>query len=177
VLFRVFWENALGLPAGPWTHPFSLADPVGTPNGLKTASTGVQQAFGDALDAMQTVKLPFNVKLGTEQFTVRNGTKIPLPGGPADPDGEFNAVYLDVLRRQGNGPFLGSSYIQAVTWAPGRCAPRAATLLTYSESDDPASPHYSDQTELFSHRKWTTAYFCRAQVAKHALSTTVLRGG
>jgi hypothetical protein len=37
------------------------------------------------------------------------------------------------------------------------------------------SPYYDDQTELFSHSQWVTAYFCPAQVAAHAVSTTVLR--
>jgi acyl-homoserine-lactone acylase len=54
-------------------------------------------------------------------------------------------------------------------------SPAASTLVTYSESDNPASPHYADQTELFSQRTWATGYFCPAQVAAHALSTTVLR--
>ena len=49
-------------------------------------------------------------------------------------------------------------------------------MLTYSESDNPASPHYADQTELFSHKQWVTAYFSPAQVTAHAISTTILRG-
>jgi acyl-homoserine-lactone acylase len=172
VLFRQFWEGALSLPAGPWVHPFSPADPVHTPYGLDTTSTGVQQAFGDALASLHSAGLPYNVELGTVQYAVRNGRKIPLPGGPGDPDGEFNAIYL----QPGVGPVLGSSYIQDVTWVPGPCGPKAATVLTYSESANPASPHYADQTELFSHRRWAAAYFCRSEVAAHAVSATTLRG-
>ena len=41
-------------------------------------------------------------------------------------------------------------------------------LLTYSESDNPASPHYADQTELFSHPRFPTAWFCPARVTGHA---------
>lgn len=50
-------------------------------------------------------------------------------------------------------------------------------MLAYSESANPASPHYDDQTKLFSRRQWATGYFCPAQVAAHAVSTTVLSGG
>jgi acyl-homoserine-lactone acylase len=39
-------------------------------------------------------------------------------------------------------------------------------VLTSSESDNPDSPHYADQTELFSRRQWVTAAFCPAQVAR-----------
>jgi acyl-homoserine-lactone acylase len=174
VLFRAFWENALSLPAGPWTHPFSPARPVSTPYGLDTASTAVQRAFGSALAALKAAHLPYGITLGSVQYVVRDGTRIPLPGGPGDPDGELNAIYQ--FGGPGSVPLYGSSYIQAVTWNTGDPCPLAATLLTYSESANPASPHYADQTELFSHREWVTPYFCPAQVAAHAVSTAVVRG-
>jgi acyl-homoserine-lactone acylase len=175
VLFRDFWERALALPDGPWSHPFSAADPVGTPSGLDTARPAVQKAFGDALADLTAAHVSYDVALGTLQYVVRNGEKIPLPGGPGDPDGEFNAIYQDIARHPGADPSMGSSYMQVVTWTGGSRCPAASTLVTYSESGNPASPHYADQTELFSQRKWATGYFCPAQVAAHALSTTVLR--
>jgi acyl-homoserine-lactone acylase len=174
VLFREFWESASQVPGGPWTHPFSAANPVNTPYGLNTASKGVQQAFGNALASLSAARLPYDVALGTVQYVVRNGKKIPLPGGPGDPLGEFNGIYQPILQDPGTDPGIGSSYIQDVTWTTGDACPEAATLLTYSESDNPDSPYYADQTELFSHSQWVTAYFCPAQVAAHAVSTTVL---
>jgi acyl-homoserine-lactone acylase len=176
VLFRDFWERALNLPDGPWSNPFNAADPINTPYGLDTGSQQIQQAFGDALADLTAAHLPYNVALGTVQYVVRNGKQIPLPGGPGDPDGEFNAIYENVVQQPGVGPSLGSSYIQDVTWASGDSCPMAATLLTYSESADPTSPQYADQTELFSQSQWVTAYFCPAQVTAHAVSTTVLLG-
>ena len=173
VLFRAFWENALNLPAGPWSHPFRAASPLSTPSGLDTRSTAVKQAYGAALATLTAAHLPYNVTLGAVQYVVRDGTKIPLPGGPGDPDGELNAIYQ--FGGPGSVPLYGSSYIQVVTWKTGDRCPQAATLLTYSESDNPTSPHYADQTELFSHREFATAYFCPAQVTAHAVSTTVLR--
>jgi acyl-homoserine-lactone acylase len=170
-LFREFWENALSVPAGPWTHPFSAANPVNTPYGLNTASKAVRQAFGNALATLKAAHLPYDVALGTVQYVVRDGKNIPLPGGTADPLGEFNGIDQN---QPGTDPSIGSSYIQVVTWSTGNNCPQAATLLTYSESDNPGSPYYADQTELFSHRQWVTAYFCPAQVAAHAVSTTVL---
>jgi hypothetical protein len=57
-------------------------------------------------------------------------------------------------------------------------------VLAYSESANPASPHDDDQTRLFSRRQRVTGpggrargLFCPAQVAAHAVSTTVLSGG
>jgi acyl-homoserine-lactone acylase len=82
-----------------------------------------------------------------------------------------------VIDSPGAVPALSSTYIQVVTWASGDACPEAATVLTYSESDNPASPHYDDQTKLFSRRGWATAYFCPDQVAEHAVSATVVSSG
>jgi len=173
VLFREFWNNAVNSTFSPWSHPFSAASPVSTPYGLDTASKDVQRAFGDALAALTAAHLPYNVTLGSVQYVTLNGRKIPLPGGPGDPLGELNAIYQ--FAGPGTVPLYGSSYIQVVTWKSGDRCPEAATVLTYSESANPVSPHYADQTELFSHRQWVTAFFCSAQVAAHAVSTIVLR--
>jgi acyl-homoserine-lactone acylase len=176
VLFRAFWEQALALPEGPWAQPFDPADPVATPDGLNTADPGVQRSFGDALAELTAAGLPYDVPLGTVQYVLRSGQRIPLPGGPGDPDGEFNAIYQDVINHPGVDPILGSSYIQVVTWKSGDACPAADTLLTYSESANPASPHYADQTRLLSQKRFVTTYFCPAQVAAHAVSVTVLDG-
>jgi acyl-homoserine-lactone acylase len=174
VLFRYFWQNALNLPSGPWLHPYQPARPLTTPYGLDTASVQVRQAFGDALQAMTAAQLPYDVALSAVQYVTLNGERFPLPGGPADPVGEFNAIYQSA---PGAIPLLGSTYIQAVGWATGDSCPQAATVLAYSESSDSRSPHHTDQTRLFSQRRWATAYFCPAQVAAHALSTTVVASG
>ncbi|MEU1167739.1 penicillin acylase family protein, partial [Streptomyces sp. NPDC005921] len=58
---------------------------------------------------------------------------------------------------------FGSSHIQAVGWDGSRC-PVARTLLTYSQSSNPNSPHHSDQTLLFSDEKWVTARFCEKDI-------------
>jgi acyl-homoserine-lactone acylase len=173
VLFREFWQRALNSPGGPWAHPFDRAHPVTTPYGLNTASRAVQRAFGDALAAMTAAHLPYDVPLGSVQYKQAGNVKIPVPGGPGDPLGEFNAIYPARPGVIG----LGSSYVQAVTWKHGDACPEVATILTYSESDNPDSPHYADQTALFSHKGWVTTYFCPAQVRSHAASIIVVRGG
>jgi acyl-homoserine-lactone acylase len=55
--------------------------------------------------------------------------------------------------------------------------PRARTLLTYSESANPNSPHHTDQTVLFAHGRWVTERFSEAEIAADPLlQTTTLRG-
>jgi acyl-homoserine-lactone acylase len=172
VLFREFWQRALNVRGGPWAHPFDRAHPVTTPYGLNAASPAMQRAFGDALAALTAAHLPYGVPLGRVQYEQDGSAKIPVPGGPGDPLGEFNAIYPARPGVIG----LGSSYVQAVTWKHGDACPVVATVLTYSESDNPDSLHYADQTRLFSDKGWVTTYFCPAQVRAHAASVIVVRG-
>jgi acyl-homoserine-lactone acylase len=176
VLFSDFWELALQDWSSVWSHPYQASDPLGTPYGLNTTSPSVQQALGGALQEMNAghEPKPYDIALGQVQYVTLDGQNIPLPGGTLDPEGEFNAMVID---SPGAVPALSSTYIQVVTWASGDACPEAATVLTYSESDNPASPHYDDQTKLFSRRGWATAYFCPDQVAEHAVSATVVSSG
>ncbi len=69
----------------------------------------------------------------------------------------------------------GSSFIMAVEMTTH--GPVARTILTYSESANPTSPHYADQTTLFSHKQWVTERFTEAQIdADPTLQVTVLYG-
>ncbi|WP_307835495.1 penicillin acylase family protein [Streptomyces adelaidensis] len=40
----------------------------------------------------------------------------------------------------------------------------ARTLLTYSQSSNPNSPHHLDQTRLFSAEKWVRSRFCEKDI-------------
>ena len=42
--------------------------------------------------------------------------------------------------------------------------PTAASILTYSLSENPNSPHRADQTRLFSDKGWVPGRFCQAQI-------------
>ena len=53
----------------------------------------------------------------------------------------------------------GNSYIHAVSWDETDC-PDANAILTYSQSTDPASPHYADATKLYSESGWIDMPFC-----------------
>jgi acyl-homoserine-lactone acylase len=69
----------------------------------------------------------------------------------------------------------GASFIMAVELTAD--GPRTRTILTYSQSANPASPHHRDQTLLFSRKQWVTERFTEADIdADPQLQTTTLRG-
>ena len=160
-----------------WSHKFKASKPVTTPNGLDTASTGVQKAFGDALATMRPTGCHLMSRSApcSMSSAMASTSRCPAAGRP---DGEFNAIYQDVFDKSGRGqePTIGSSYIQVVTWHSSHGCPDAHTILTYSESANPKSRWYDDQTKLFSQRKWEAEDFCTKAVDAHTLTKMHLSG-
>ncbi|MGP9022417.1 penicillin acylase family protein [Streptomyces sp. BR1] len=165
LLFDRYWRKLTAtVPAAElWKVPFSAADPVRTPNTLNTASPGVARALADAVTELRAAGIPLDSALGEHQYVVRNGKRFPLSGG-TEGLGIWNKVegiwdptagYTEVS--------TGSSHIQAIGWNGSAC-PVARTLLTYSQSENPNSPHYSDQTKLYSAKRWVTSRFCERDI-------------
>ncbi|MFJ5263205.1 penicillin acylase family protein [Streptomyces sp. NPDC088387] len=173
LLFDRFWRKLIAaVPAARlWKVPFSAADPVRTPNTLDTSVPGIATALADTVAELRAAGIALGSKLGEHQVVVRNGKRIPVPGG-TESLGVWNKVepVWDTAKGGYSAVSTGSSYIQAVGWDGGRC-PVARTLLTYSQSSDPDSSHYSDQTRLFSGERWVTSRFCE----KDILSSPALR--
>ncbi|MFF7167137.1 penicillin acylase family protein [Streptomyces sp. NPDC008086] len=166
LLFDRFWRKLTAkVPAAQrWKVPFSATDPVHTPNTLNTDAPGFATALADAVAELRSAGIALDSRLGERQFIVRNGQRIPVPGG-TEGMGVWNKIEPVWNAAQGGYTEVttGSSHIQAVGWDGSRC-PVARTLLTYSQSANPNSPHFSDQTRLFSGEKWVTARFCEQDI-------------
>jgi acyl-homoserine-lactone acylase len=179
LLFRRFWDHAQGATPSPWRVPFDPADPVHTPNTLDTGNPQVRQALLDAVDDLDGAGVPLDAPLGEFQFVTRNGTRIPIHGGPGG-NGNFNAISAPWA--DGEGPQEvehGSSYVQVVGWRRDRRkkCPNARTILTYSQSVNPESPFFSDQTRKYSGKRWVKVRFCRRDVRRNTRERTVIRAG
>ncbi|MGY0489682.1 penicillin acylase family protein [Streptomyces sp. WG-D5] len=166
LLFDRFWRKlTAAVPAAQlWKVPFSASDPVRTPNTLNTQAPGFATALADTVAELRAANIPLDAKLGDHQFVTRGGERIPVHGG-TESLGVWNKVE-PVWNAAGGGytdVTTGSSYIQAVGWDGGRC-PVAHTLLTYSQSSNPNSAHSSDQTRLYSQKKWVKERFCESDI-------------
>ncbi|GGT79611.1 hypothetical protein GCM10010272_24520 [Streptomyces lateritius] len=168
LLFDRFWRKFTGAvpPAEQWKVPFSAADPVRTPHTLDTSSPGFAKALTDAVAELRTAGIPLDAPLGAHQFVVRGDRRIPVSGG-TEALGIWNKTE-PVWNAAGGGyteVAHGTSHVQAVGWDGSRC-PVARTLLTYSQSSNARSPHFSDQTELYAQERWVTSRFCEKDILR-----------
>ncbi|MEW2175596.1 penicillin acylase family protein [Streptomyces sp. NPDC005406] len=167
LLFDRFWRRAVSVPAAElWKVPFSPADPVGTPNTLNTSAPRVLVALADAVAELRGAGIALDAPLGRHQSVLRGDRRIPVGGG-TEALGVWNKTegVWDTAAGGYTDISTGSSYIQAVGWDGSAC-PVARTLLTYAQSSNPTSPHYSDQTELYSGERWVTSRFCEKDIAR-----------
>jgi acyl-homoserine-lactone acylase len=167
VLFRRWATRALasvgGVIANPtvFSVPFDPADPVNTPRGLNTGNPQVGQALADAVKDLRDAGIPLDSKLREYQFEARGGEKIPIHGGPGTL-GVFNAIANSWNGKGFPDVNHGSSYVQAVQLTGG--CPNARTILTYSQSVNPRSPYFADQTRMYSRREWNPMRFCAKEI-------------
>ena len=170
VLFRRFATRLLDgagagvvTPPAIWRVPFDAADPVDTPRGLNTANPLVAQALRGAIDDVRGLGKGLGVTLGEVQYERRGDEKIPIHGGPGDPEGDFNAINVPWVPGEGypNVPH-GSSFVMAARFTDG--CPEARSILTYSQSTNPESRYFADQTRMFSRKQWVDMRFCEREI-------------
>jgi acyl-homoserine-lactone acylase len=184
VLFREFWRR-LRMPTGTplWLTPFDSADPLHTPRDLNTLSgtsgggDTLRHTLAETIIDLTSKGIDFARPLGELQGTTRGAKRIALHGGD-----EFEGTFNKITMRENNTSvpltaagytdvFAGSSYIQAVTWVNGIVS--AKGLLAYSQSSDPASPHFADQTEaLYALKKFADLPFSEAEIAAQQVGPT-----
>ncbi|MEU9338463.1 penicillin acylase family protein [Streptomyces sp. NPDC048290] len=167
LFFDRFWRRlTAAVPADRlWKVPFDPADPVRTPRALDTAAPGFTTALADTVSELRTAGIALDSRLGAHQVVVRGGARIAVPGG-TEGLGVWNKIEPEWDPAGGSTEVSsGSSYLQAVGWDGGSC-PVARTLLTYSQSSNPKSPHYADQTRLFGAERWVTSRFCEKDILK-----------
>lgn len=166
-VWREFWRQARTID-DLYAVPFDSADPVRTPRGINADNPAVRDAVLAALANAGTTLAEANIALtaplGEIQFAERNGERIGIPGGEGWA-GMFSMIRSELVKDRGYSPIIhGNSYIQVVSWdQAGAIDPRG--MLTYSQSPEPESAHYSDLTELYARGEWITLPFTEAQIA------------
>ena len=170
-----YFTNVVSRP-GFWAVPFDPADPLRTPRGIDVASAANRQlvvrALSDAVQRLDAAGVPLAAPWRDAQFDARGPERLPLHGGDGNL-GVYGAVDADLAEGGYTRIRSGNSYVQAVTWNDTAC-PVAYTVLAHSQSANPSSRHYRDQTALYSRRGWLRFPFCRSQIAAQRLGEPVV---
>lgn len=172
-LWFTFFERLLGAgPPDTWRRvAYDPAQPLTTPRGIKGDDIRVRRALADAVQDFAARELPVDTELGALQ----KWAGVPLSGCTGQ-KGCFNVVDAGPDSGTGAPPAgaFGTSFLMAVELTPD--GPRTHTLLTYGQSANPASPHYTDQTRLYSREQWVRERFTQAEIASDpTLEVTTLR--
>lgn len=177
VLFRRFASRAFpatqSLPAGTqgtneiglraFRVPFDPADPVNTPRGLADTPI-VRGALADAVKDLQAAGIPLDGTLRDYQSETAGGETVPVPGGPGGL-GVFNAITAPWNKAKGYPDIIhGASFVMAADFEAKGCPARSETFVTYGQSENPLSPHRTDQMRTFAQEAWNRPPYCRKDV-------------
>lgn len=165
--------------------PFAVDDPINTPAGLAPGDVDSDRsldALARAIMRLDQAGLALDTPFGEAQFTRKGDAIIPIHGG-ISAEGVTNLIDYDQLRSDLEPPVpraevvwertglttdgyqvnYGTSFIMCMQYTDD--GPEARALLTYSQSAEPDSPWFSDQTERFSQKQWRPILWHEADIA------------
>ncbi|WP_233282020.1 bifunctional acylase PvdQ [Pseudomonas mangiferae] len=162
--FQAFAERFLALDNA-WRVPFDAANPLDTPRGIALDAPAIVRELTAALVQVgrELAGSPAlsQAQRGALQVAMKGNRRIPMPGGAGEL-GVYNAIQSRPVDGGQWAVVGGSSYIQLVSF--DEQGPQAQGLLTFSQSSDPASPHFLDQTDAFAQSLWHPLPFTEAQI-------------
>jgi acyl-homoserine lactone acylase PvdQ len=129
-----------------------------------------------ALDLLEERWGSIEVPWGRIHVHRRGDREWPLAGAGNEASAlPFVTLYMTGAQRMTEGRFVadrGSSWMMLVRYREGEI--EARTLLPWGNSDNPDSPHFADQAELFARRQYKKARLTRQEVEADAVSRMVL---
>lgn len=197
VLWRQVWSVTSG-DGYEWAVPFDVDDPLGTPRGLAAppaqGDDPVLHNIAGAVLMLENAGFDLDVALGDAQFTQKGDLRIPMHGG-ISLDGVANiaAPVIDFadslepvemdetvdpytqLTTAGYYADRGPAIVMAIELTDE--GPRATSIAAYSQSKDPDSPHFADQTQLYSTEGFKPVRFTEEEIMSDPdLEVLVVRG-
>jgi len=171
-LFQEWFEHAPNGQADFWIHPWTATEPVYTPNTLNISLQASKEALATAVSSMEARGIPLDASIGEVQRAPQTGGA-PLPGC-LEGDGCYAAIgssFPTPTSKQAE--VTGGTSIVIFTELQAGHEPLSKALLAYSQSEDPTSPYYEDQTQRFSKNEWITLPWTPAEVAEDAIAPTI----
>jgi len=159
-----------------WKVDFDPSDPLNTPAGIDIDLEANRARIVDGLAAAAQRLADAGVALDAPwrdvQYLERNAENVPIHGGHGTA-GIYGAISVNLRDGGYVNPTSGNSYIQVVTWDDSDC-PIADVILVPSQSTDPESPFFADQTRLYSNKEWVRWRFCEQDIVAHQVGDTLV---
>ena len=184
ILWRQLWSETTGTGVL-WKEPFDPSDPLGTPRGLADAPTDepdpVLTNLAAAIVLLEQAGFAVDTPLRDAQFTMKGDERIPMHGGIfVDGVANIGATVIDFadslepvemeetldpytdLTTAGYYADRGPAIVMAIELTED--GPRARSIAAYSQSKDPDSPFFADQTRLYSEEGFKTVRFTEEDI-------------
>jgi len=159
-------------------NAFDPAQPVATPFGLKSLEAGqtddedpILVALANTVTKLKALGYALDAKLGDLQHHMKNDERIAIPGGGSS-EGVFNINAASAIPGVGYYVYHGASWVMALEFT--EAGPVADAWLTYGQSHDPESEHFSDQTHLYSRGEWRPVLFTDEAIQNDVKSSITL---
>jgi acyl-homoserine-lactone acylase len=147
--------------------PWDDKKPAETPCGIANEEAA-RKALAETSKAIKAKHGRLDVAWGDVHRFRRGSLDEPLSGcaaiSPLVEFGEFRVIWHDDAEDGKRVAAGGDSYVFAVEFSS---PPKAYSILAYSQSSNPKSPHYADQSALFVRDEWKRAWFTEDDVAKN----------
>jgi acyl-homoserine-lactone acylase len=176
-LFTEFWKKYGRAAKRPYAVEWDEHKPASTPSGLGEPETA-REALAATIKELKQDHGTIAVTWGDVHRLRRGDLDVPIGGFISEyrkdveefrgaPFGDFGAFRIVRYNKQKDGKYLakgGDSFVFAVEFTS---PPTAFSICAYSQSDDPKSPHHTDQSALFAKEQWKRAWFAEADIAKN----------
>ena len=198
VLFREwitqYPADEMSLGSSLFRQPFNPMEAATTPTGLANTDLALDR-LARAVLLLEGEDIGLDTALGNLQIGHRSDRQYPVHGGnrhegianlqmstslgnnptetPIFTGSDEFAGDSNSLSKSGYNVIHGSSFIMTLGWSD--TGPEAEAILSYSQSGDPESPHFDDQTQLYAEKTWRPVRFTPSDIETHAVSRQVLR--
>ncbi|MEC8158782.1 MAG: penicillin acylase family protein [Pseudomonadota bacterium] len=175
-------------------QPFNPMEAATTPAGLTNTELALDR-LARAILLLEAEGIGLDTALGNLQIGHRSERQYPVHGGnrhegianlqmsttvgnnptetPIFTGSDEFAGGSNSLSKSGYNVVHGSSFIMTLGW--NDAGPEAEGMLSYSQSGDPESPHFDDQTQLYAEKTWRPIRFMPSDIEDHTVSRKVVR--
>ncbi|MEM0912184.1 MAG: penicillin acylase family protein [Pseudomonadota bacterium] len=128
------------------------------------------RALAMAVETMAAIDMDISTELGKIQRLVKGDATVSIAGGYGDITGSFgvsnsinsSAFSYTGLTNEGYKIQSGDGFILLVEFVEDGI--NARSLLRYSQSNNPNSPHYFDQAELIEKQEYKSVLFTEEEI-------------